>query len=526
MSIFDLEPPEQVADEAIPTDRWGRFKLPNDEGVLVGRTRMTTVAKAPEDLENLYKWKMRQVIWGVCQRPDLYKLGGAAEKDDKATLNQIIEDALAAAAVGSGGNQGTALHKVFERYDQGEPVESFPEHFHADIRARQAALDRHGLVMLPEYRECRVFTPLYELIGTIDGIAQESDGTLVIIDTKSGAKAKEYPHAPSIQLGGYANADRIWTYENGAYSFRPMPQVRKDYALLELITSESGECDIVRLDISLGWHWGARLAMETRAWRSFGPLVHPYITPGSWQPKQSKPFVADPVEEISLTSCAVCDTPECPTCGHCVSGQCPQISCVCTIVSSPGEPERWASPTTSEQETFDSEMIIHSASNGKAHSAQITDRLTEGIEPEVEAEELVTQYVGAHKETGQTPKEWWQDKAKTVGVTELSRHIRGSRGLALLYVNARNAKGLTEREWSERYAVTKASEAAELDGGLARVLDEIASAPDNKALSTIWCRYRDAHGLEAAERDILKAGSERMEAIRKAQLVGADSPFA
>jgi hypothetical protein len=510
-SIFDLEPPEQIDDEKIPLDRWGRFKLPNDDGVLVGRTRMTTVAKAPEDLEQLYKWKMRQAIWGLCQRHDLYKLGGSAAKDDKETLNRITEDALAAAGIGSGANQGTALHNVFDRWDKGEPIENFPEHFHADILARQAKLDRHGITILPEYNEVRIFTPLYELIGTIDKIGKEKDGTLVIIDTKSGAKARDYPHAPSIQLGGYANADRIWTYADGAYSFKPMPKVRRDYALLELITPESGECDIVRIDISLGWHWGARLAMETRAWRSFGPLVHPYISPGSWQPKQSKPFVAEPTSEMS-------EDVE------------PTVEILGADEHVRAAPNAYVS--TVDEVEF---VVAKQETNGQAYSAQITEKLKsgKGIVPEVEAEELVAQYAGEHTKAGQTPKEWWQDKARTVGVTELNRHIRGSRGLALLYVNARNAAGMTEREWTEWREMLEAAgsgnenrSADVVDRELPSILEEIANAPDNKALSDIWCRYRDARGVEAAERDILKAGTDRMEAIRKAQLVASDSPFA
>jgi hypothetical protein len=514
-SIFDLEPPEQIDDEKIPLDRWGRFKLPNDDGVLVGRTRMTTVAKAPEDLEQLYKWKMRQAIWGLCQRHDLYKLGGSAAKDDKATLNQIIEDALAAAGIGSGANQGTALHNVFDRWDQGEPIENFPEHFHTDILARQETLDRHGITILSEYNEVRIFTPLYELIGTIDKIGKEKDGTLVIIDTKSGAKARDYPHAPAIQLGGYANADRIWTYTDGAYSFKPMPRVRKDYALLELITPESGECDIVRIDISLGWHWGARLAMETRAWRAFGPLVHPYISPGSWQPKQSKPFVADPTPESSEDVELAVEIPGADE----------------RIVASAITPEGRAAPNAFMSAIEDVRALMREETNGQAHSAQITEKLKsgKGIVPEVEAEELVAQYAGEHTKTNQPPKEWWQDKARSVGVTELNRHIRGSRGLALLYVNARNAAGMTEREWTEHQAALKEvvePETSSDDRELSSILEEIASAPDNKALSDIWCRYRDARGVEAAERDILKAGTDRMEAIRKAQLVASDSPFA
>lgn len=251
--------------------------------------------------------------------------------------------------------------------------------------------------------------------------------------------------------------------------------------------------------------------METRAWRSFGPLVHPYISPGSWQPKQSKPFVAEPTSEMS-------EDVE------------PTVEILGADEHVRAAPNAYVS--TVDEVEF---VVAKQETNGQAYSAQITEKLKsgKGIVPEVEAEELVAQYAGEHTKAGQTPKEWWQDKARTVGVTELNRHIRGSRGLALLYVNARNAAGMTEREWTEWREMLEAAgsgnenrSADVVDRELPSILEEIANAPDNKALSDIWCRYRDARGVEAAERDILKAGTDRMEAIRKAQLVASDSPFA
>ena len=68
-------------------DRWGRpLIVPPEGGKPVGYTRVSTLAKALDDLNNLMAWKARKTAEGLVRRPDLLTLvsGAIANGDDSA----------------------------------------------------------------------------------------------------------------------------------------------------------------------------------------------------------------------------------------------------------------------------------------------------------------------------------------------------------------------------------------------------------------------------------------------------------
>jgi hypothetical protein len=302
MSIFDQEAPEPVGSPVshgevlmqahvsahpgfegpeLPTQDGNRYTLPDADGKPVTWNGATTLAKELDNPYAITQWQLRQAVHGVGIRPDLAKLAGAAKPDDKETLRKVVKDALAAAATEAGANEGTAWHMAFERVDRGESIEALPEFFHAGIRNRQAELQRHGIEILPEYIERAVRCLMYKVSGKLDRIGLY-EGQFVIIDDKSEKDPLSYPKAKTIQMAIYAYAGEL--FDPATFTIEPMPDVRKDIAIMLHFDKTTHECKAYRVPIDIGW-WGARLAREVREWRKMDCLIAPLVSLGSWTPK-------------------------------------------------------------------------------------------------------------------------------------------------------------------------------------------------------------------------------------------------
>jgi hypothetical protein len=59
---------EETRQEA-PKDRWGRYLVTTPDGKQRGYTRVTTIAKAPDDEAALKQWANRMVVTGLINAP-------------------------------------------------------------------------------------------------------------------------------------------------------------------------------------------------------------------------------------------------------------------------------------------------------------------------------------------------------------------------------------------------------------------------------------------------------------------------
>src|SRR5690242_11341562 len=84
----------------VPRDRWGRPLIrPLDGGQPEPYTRVSTLAKALDDLNQLMAWKQRKTAEGLIRRPDLLtRVAGALANGDpdtdwptKRALNDVCE---------------------------------------------------------------------------------------------------------------------------------------------------------------------------------------------------------------------------------------------------------------------------------------------------------------------------------------------------------------------------------------------------------------------------------------------------
>jgi hypothetical protein len=91
-------------------------------------TRVSTLAKALDDLNNLMAWKQRKTAEGLVRRPDLLtRVAGALANGDpdtdwptKRALNDICREATEAAGASKGASSGTGFHALTEAIDRGD----------------------------------------------------------------------------------------------------------------------------------------------------------------------------------------------------------------------------------------------------------------------------------------------------------------------------------------------------------------------------------------------------------------------
>lgn len=281
-AFFNAGRTVSAPDETMPMDQWGRYKLPDADGVERGWTRVTTFAETLCHKGGLHVWRERQVALGLGRRPDLLALASTITgPEDKQALREIVEGAHAAAETEAGANTGTALHNARRnKLLFGTPP---PDRFAADLAAYERTLAEHGLTPVPGMVERVVIVPEYHLAGRFDEIVSCPDGKLRMSDTKSG-KLEEYHFLQfAIQVACYAHASAIWDEQQKRYV--PMPPIERDYAYLVHIRPDSGQAEVYRVNIQQGWAF-ARLCAEVRDAREVKHLITPAPLPATWADQQ------------------------------------------------------------------------------------------------------------------------------------------------------------------------------------------------------------------------------------------------
>jgi hypothetical protein len=220
----------------------------------------------------LVDWKLRMAVKGVATRPDLYALAAALPLDSgKKQLNEVARDAIEAAGGSSGRNLGTAMHEFTAQVDRGEEPE-VPFNLHPDLNAYRAALELHGVRVIPEYVERIVCVPELGIAGTFDRIVAW-DPEAYIADVKTGADLSYSWAEIAVQEAIYANADYLWNAE--AEAWEPMPKLNREQGLVIHLPVGQATCDLWWVDLELGWS-AALLASDVREWRKRTDIARPF----------------------------------------------------------------------------------------------------------------------------------------------------------------------------------------------------------------------------------------------------------
>ncbi len=258
---------QQIMDE-VDRDRWGRPLIePIGGGKPIAYTRVSTLAKSLDKQEALTKWKQRMTAIGMSQRPDLLALVQATRDDDRKTLDDACEQALAAARSQAAANTGTALHAFCERIDQGVPVDEIvaSDLIKADLHAYTAATQTMKMLAAETF----IVQDDIKCAGTFDRLVQ-IDGRVYVADIKTGQHEPNYPHGVTVQTAIYAHGTG---YRPGKGRTAKLADIGVDQTRGVLIHLPAGQatCDLYWLDIAAGWEM-AQIATRVRAWHSTKPI--------------------------------------------------------------------------------------------------------------------------------------------------------------------------------------------------------------------------------------------------------------
>lgn len=254
----------------VPRDRYGRpLILPPSGGEPTPYTRVSTLAKALDDLSNLMAWKSRKVAEGLVRRPDLLtSVAGALASGDpdtdwptKKALNAACEQAMEAAGASRGRTAGTGFHSLTEAIDRGDEPLFVPAEDRVRLDAYREATA--GIEWLDI--ETFVVNDVVRAAGTFDRLGRLPDGRAVVADLKSGKSEADYPFATTLQIAVYANGCR-YDPETGARSPLHDDLDVSDGILIHL--PPSGGCKLYSLNLTLGWQ-AAQIAAQVRDARSW-----------------------------------------------------------------------------------------------------------------------------------------------------------------------------------------------------------------------------------------------------------------
>ncbi|HEY7822812.1 MAG TPA: hypothetical protein VIG24_08270 [Acidimicrobiia bacterium] len=253
----------RINADDIPRDRWGRPLIaPVDGGKPIPYTRVSTLAKALDDKTALTAWKCRQTAIGLATRADLVAKTKAVGETDKRSLDEVVQEALAAAASDRAANVGTALHAMTEKVDAGvDPAELVDrlDPLFLDLVAYREATSHLGM----EAAELFVVCDELQAAGSFDRLVNLPGYGLVVADLKTGQHEPNYPHGVAQQIAIYAHGT-LYSEQQGRIAALADLGVRTDVGLLIHLPSERGTCDLYVIDLDHGWAL-AQTAVMVRA---------------------------------------------------------------------------------------------------------------------------------------------------------------------------------------------------------------------------------------------------------------------
>lgn len=257
---------------------------------LVPYTRVTTFVDCIEDKSRINRRDRRMTLVGATRAPHLVEEARGLDPDDsrdRAHLDRIVEQALAASGADWRREKGSDLHELSEYVDQGMPL---PDTLHrpgrqpvrvteddvADMAAYRLAtvgmdmLHIERFVVCDELRAAGTADRIVRYSGpgpVVDGTAQHIDGTF-IADLKTG----------SLEFGALKMAaqlaiySRSQMYDPDTLTRSPLPDVRQDWGLIINLRPGSARADLYWIDMAIGWEI-AQLARDIRDARRLASRV-------------------------------------------------------------------------------------------------------------------------------------------------------------------------------------------------------------------------------------------------------------
>lgn len=265
-----------------------------DTGKFERYRRSSSVGKILDDETGLTDWKVRTIVEGAAQRPDLMALVSTHDHEaNKREIRDLAEQCLVQGKGTQRRETGTAVHAMLDHVDRDDGWTPAPQ-FVAACNAYVEARDAFGLI--PIDIECKCVNDVWRLAGTADRryettrvlIAPDGSiipiGTVLIGDTKTG-RTLEYAHGVyATQLASYAESVR---YDPATDERTPFdPPNNRDWAIVVHVGWEDGTCTMHWVDLEAG-RQGIRLALDVYAWRRRTHMIVPAPVPLHIVPSES-----------------------------------------------------------------------------------------------------------------------------------------------------------------------------------------------------------------------------------------------
>lgn len=232
-----------------PCVQGGRYWLRTPGGAIEPYTRVSRWVETLEDPWAVHRWRMRNLSKAITAHPELAEQLAAAQTDDEAEA--VIDTCLDRVGANDRRDLGTLIHTWCEQLMSGVRPEAGEHLPVVEAIARCLAANRLDPV---EVEGTVVCTDL-KVAGRRDLVCRQTDGSLVVVDYKTGSHVSHGSWA--VQLACYANADQLYNWADHSWTLRsPVNTV------LGLICHADALGPLVQLHhVDLAWGW--RQATDT-----------------------------------------------------------------------------------------------------------------------------------------------------------------------------------------------------------------------------------------------------------------------
>jgi hypothetical protein len=233
---------------------------------------VSTTAKIPPSSYAIEQYDRRMVAIGCALEPNICE-NILMDLEDKDGINKQVEDAKYVAKQHVKADRGTQKHRVLELILTGREHQLLSQQQRNDADILRRTLDAYHLTPHEGLIEQFVVYPEHSLAGRFDVVMRRNDGSLVVVDLKSGINAILYPQTTMVQLALYAHApmvsEKIEKRSGKAVvdEWREMPEkldLTRAYVLL--VENDAKIGTFHRIDIEHGWA-GATHALNILKWR-------------------------------------------------------------------------------------------------------------------------------------------------------------------------------------------------------------------------------------------------------------------
>lgn len=256
MKQIELTPPAR--------DRWGR--------PIIDKTAYTRASGlAVDDKSGLLRWAAGMAALGAASndtiRNSILTLDPASPTYKK-DLYRLGEQAKEHAGGSKAASDGTSIHRATEMADHGQDTTHLPQQLRDAVAAYQQLLTDNQLISLAA--EVFVACPALQVAGTLDRLVMLPDGTVAVLDLKTGGvDSHKYAGLSwATQIAAYAHsepwcADRGWLTWEAVGLLEPTASVG---LVAHVPQDDPTKACLWQVDLDAGWQ-AAKTASAVHAQR-------------------------------------------------------------------------------------------------------------------------------------------------------------------------------------------------------------------------------------------------------------------